>query len=594
VELRAGHGEVGDALARLAERGLVAIEEREVVRDPFARTEPVPHPPPTLTPAQERVLAPITAAVARGAYAPFLLHGVTGSGKTEVYLRAIEDALRRGRQALVLVPEISLTPQLTQRFRGRFGDEVAVLHSGLSDAERYDQWRRLRGEAGRPARIAIGARSALFAPLERLGVLVVDEEHDASFKQDESPRYHARDLALVRAQRAGAVVILGSATPSLESLYNARRGKVTLLRLVGRVHERPMPRMEVIDLTRADLVGHRTALLSRELAEAVAETVAAGEQAILFLNRRGYSSFVLCRDCGQVFECRHCSVSLTHHQRVSRLLCHYCGYSEPVPKACPVCRGDRVGMMGVGTERIEDALRGLLPGAKVARLDRDTATTRARLEGILAAFARREVDVLIGTQMVTKGHDFPGVTLVGAIFADQGLHFPDFRAAERTYQLLCQVAGRAGRGHREGRVLVQTFSPGHPAIQAAVRGDEEAFYEHEVAMREQLGYPPAGRLVAFRMEGASEQATRTAAQVLGRRARERIDSAPWAGQVTVLGPAEAPLARLHGKVRYQMLLRGRRGDLVRRFARELLPGAARAEIPRGVRVAVDVDPVNLL
>jgi primosomal protein N' (replication factor Y) len=593
-ELRDAHGDVGDALARLVDRGLVALEERDVLRDPFARAPATPHPPPPLTGEQGRALHPILQAIDRGGFHPFLLHGVTGSGKTEIYLRAIDRALAHGRQALVLVPEIALTPQLTARFRGRFGDEVAVLHSGLSDAERYDQWRRLRGELGGPVRIAVGARSAIFAPLDRLGILVVDEEHDPSFKQEETPRYNARDLALVRGQRAGAVVLLGSATPSMESLHNARQGKLRLLRLEGRVHARPMPRMEVVDLTRCEFVGHRSALLSRELAETVKETVASGEQAILFLNRRGYSSFVICRDCGKVFECRHCSVSLTHHRRAGRLLCHYCGYSEAVPKACPVCRSDRVGMMGVGTERVEDALRACLPAARVARLDRDAVTTRARLEGVLRAFASHEIDVLVGTQMVAKGHDFPGVTLVGVIFADQGLHFPDFRAAERTFQLLCQVAGRAGRGHKPGRVLVQTHSPGHPAIQAALRLDDEAFYAQEMAMRRALGYPPAGRLVALRFEGASAAAASEAAQAMGRRSRERLGRPPFAGKVGVLGPAEAPLARLQGQTRFQMLLRGPRGDLLRRFARELIPEPRTADIPRGVRVIVDVDPVNLL
>jgi primosomal protein N' (replication factor Y) len=587
--LRVRHGEPGEALARLAALGLVALEEREVLRDPFSGAAPA-HPPPPLTGEQEAVVAHLVAAIDSGKFSPFLLHGVTGSGKTEVYLRAISHALERGREALVLVPEISLTPQLTERFRGRFGDEVAVLHSGLSDAERFDQWRRLRGEIGSPVRIAVGARSAIFAPLSRVGVIVVDEEHDASFKQEESPRYHARDLALVRAQRAGAVVILGSATPSLESLANARSGKLTLLRLPNRVQGRPLPEMRITDLTRAEFIGNRSAMLSEELARAVAETVSAGEQAILFLNRRGYSSFVICRSCGKVFECKYCSVSLTHHQRSARLLCHYCGYTEPVPKVCPACRSDRVGMLGVGTERIEDALRGFLPGARIGRLDRDTVSTRSRLEAILGAFSRHELDVLVGTQMVAKGHDFPGVTLVGVIFADQGLHFPDFRAAERTYQLLSQVAGRAGRGARAGRVMVQTYSAGHPAIQAALRHDAAGFFAREMSLREELGYPPSGRLVAVRFESASEAGARRASELVARRARERARA--YAEGIEILGPVEAPLQRLHGKVRHQLLLRARRGDLVRRLARELLAEAER--LPREVRVIFDVDPMNLM
>ena len=591
--LREAHGEVADALARLVERGLVVVEQRDVLRDPFS-APPIPHPPPPLTVEQARALTPVLLAIDGARFAPFLLHGVTGSGKTEVYLRAIEHALAAGRTALVLVPEISLTPQLAERFRGRFGDDVAVLHSGLTDSERYDQWRRLRGELGSPVRIAVGARSAIFAPLRNVGVIVVDEEHDSSFKQDETPRYHGRDLALVRGQRAGAVVLLGSATPSLESLHNVRRGKLTELVLSERVHARPMPTMQVVDLSTAELVGSRSAMLSRELADALTETVAAGEQAILFLNRRGYSSFVQCRDCGKTYECRHCSVSLTHHQRAGRLLCHYCGYSESVPQRCATCGGDRVGLLGVGTERIEDALRGLLPEARLSRLDRDTVTSRGRLEAILGAFARREVDVLIGTQMVAKGHDFPGVTLVGVMYADQGLHFPDFRASERTFQLLCQVSGRAGRGNRPGRVLVQTYSAGHLALEAALCGEYERFYEYELGLREELAYPPSGRLVAIRCEGANAALTRSTADAIGRRARDFAETPAYAGQLSVLGPAEAPLARLHGKVRYQMLLRSRRSDVVRRFARELLPSAGATHHERGVRVIVDVDPMNLL
>ncbi|MGN6104520.1 MAG: replication restart helicase PriA, partial [Kofleriaceae bacterium] len=489
------------ALRELAKAGLVELSERElpIGAVPTGADMHV-SPPPVLTDEQAVAVAEISAALVGGAptsdppsepaaeaprvrapFSPFLLHGVTGSGKTEVYLRVIAEALRIGRTALVLVPEISLTPQLAARFRARFGDQVAILHSGLSEQARLGEWSRLRrGEAS----IAVGARSAVFAPLARLGVIVVDEEHDGSFKQDEGVRYHARDVALVRAQRAGAVCVLGSATPSLETATHAQRGPYRRLALTQRPTARPMPSVEVIDLR--TYMPDGDAMLSAPLRTAIGETLAAGDQTILFLNRRGFATFVLCKACGHAFRCPHCSVSLTYHRHSDRLSCHYCGYQQRVPSACPSCGAtEAIERKGLGTEKVAEAVAEAFPAARVARLDRDVASG-AKIEAVLARVARREIDILVGTQMVTKGHDFPGVTLVGVLCADTGLNIPDFRASERTFQLLAQVAGRAGRGERPGRVLIQTYRPTAPAVVAAAAHDYAQFFDAELAERAEL------------------------------------------------------------------------------------------------------------
>ncbi|MEZ4358892.1 MAG: primosomal protein N' [Kofleriaceae bacterium] len=536
---------------------------------------------PELTAEQAVAVTEIGARLGAG-FAPFLIHGVTGSGKTEVYLRVIAEVLARGQTALVLVPEISLTPQLAGRFRARFGDAVAILHSGLSERDRLVEWQRLRRGL---ATIAVGARSAVFAPLERLGILVIDEEHDGSFKQDDGVRYHARDVALVRAQRLGVPCILGSATPSLESYWHAQRGAYQLLTMTQRPTARPMPEVEVIDLRtyRPD----PDDLLSAPLAAAIETALAASDQAILFLNRRGFATFVLCRACGHAFRCPHCAVSLTYHQSSDRLLCHYCGFAQRIPEVCPTCatRG-AIDRRGLGTEKIAEAVARRFPSARVARLDRDVAAG-AKAEAILARVARRQVDVLVGTQMVTKGHDFPGVTLVGVLCADTGLNLPDFRASERTFQLLSQVAGRAGRGERPGRVLIQTYRPTATAVLAAAHHDYPKFYAAESEARAELGYPPAGRLIAVRIDGADGQAVVTTA---ARLAQVAGGEAAAQGGVQVLGPVAAPLERLRGRTRWQIWLRGEQRLALRKVARALLT----AEVEQGVRVGLDVDPVSAL
>jgi primosomal protein N' (replication factor Y) (superfamily II helicase) len=536
---------------------------------PPARLEP---PASSLEPARKPVSA-------------FLLHGVTGSGKTEVYLRVIATALDAGRTALVLVPEISLTPQLAARFRARFGDLVAILHSGLSESARLGEWSRLRrGEA----RIAVGARSAVFAPLLDLGVIVVDEEHDGSFKQDEGVRYHARDVALVRAQRTGAVCVLGSATPSLESAAHAERGTYRKLTLTVRPTARPMPIVEIIDLRKFMPDGE--AMLSAPLRAAIGQTLAAGDQTILFLNRRGFATFVLCRACGHSFRCPHCSVSLTYHRHSDRLSCHYCGFQQRVPDVCPKCGAkDTIERKGLGTEKVAEAVAEGFPGARVARLDRDVATG-AKIEAVLARVARREVDVLVGTQMVTKGHDFPGVTLVGVLCADTGLNLPDFRASERTFQLLAQVAGRAGRGDKPGRVIVQTYRPDAPAVVSAAAHDYASFFTAESSARAELGYPPHGRLIAVRIDGADAHEVERVAQRLGHLAEATAGRPEIAGAVEVRGPVPAPIERLRNRTRWQIWLRSADRHALRRVARSLLA----LEIASTVRVGLDVDPISAM
>jgi len=592
------------AIRELVKDGLVIAGERELPLDAVTTSEAMaPGPPPVLTAEQAVAVAELTAALAgaRPAGPPtvpdprelaaFLLHGVTGSGKTEVYLRVIAEALDRGQTALVLVPEISLTPQLAARFRARFGDRVAILHSGLSEQARLSEWSRLRrGEA----RIAVGARSAVFAPLSGLGVVVVDEEHDGSFKQDDGVRYHARDVALVRAQRAGAVCILGSATPSLETAaragYGGGEARYRALRLTVRPTARPMPAVEIVDLK--TYLPDGEAMLSAALRQAIGDTLAAGDQIILFLNRRGFATFVLCRACGHSFRCPHCSVSLTYHRHSDRLSCHYCNYQRRIPDVCPKCQGtNTIERKGLGTEKVAEAVAAAFPSARVARLDRDVASG-AKVEAVLSRVARREVDLLVGTQMVTKGHDFPGVTLVGVLCADTGLGLPDFRASERTFQLLAQVAGRAGRGERPGRVLIQTYRPEAHAVVSAAAHDYDAFFTAELAERAEIGYPPHGRLIAIRIDGPDAHEVAGTARRLAELAEALAAKLPGPGGepiVCVRGPVPAPIERLRGRTRWQVWLRSADRHALRRVARGLIT----SDTGR-VRVGLDVDPMSAM
>ena len=571
------------ALRGLEGRGFVRLERRDTPRgvlggapEPDARVE--------LTADQADACKRIADAVGTRTPQRFLLHGVTGSGKTEVYLRAVAAAREAGRQALVLVPEITLTHQIVGRLRSRFGDVLAVLHSGLSPGERLEQWQRLHRGA---TPIAVGARSALFAPLDDLGVICIDEEHDDAYKNDEGFRYHARELAWARARAAGCPVVMGSATPALETRHAADRGELERLVLAHRIGGQPLPAVELVDLARERDAAPRgrKLIVSRRLREALTGTLAAGDQAILLLNRRGFSTRILCFDCGHAERCEHCDVALVYHAGEAALRCHYCDHRRPPPEVCAGCGAPDAALLGVGTERLEEEVRSLFPRARIARLDRDTAARRGATRRILDALRARELDVLLGTQMVAKGHDFPGVRLVGVIAADLGLHLPDFRAAERTFQLLTQVAGRAGRDGAPGRVIVQTFSPDHYALRPVREHDYEAFYAEELGHRAALGFPPFGSLANVVV--AAEQ-LEAAVEGAGALAQAAAAASP---DCTRLGPAPAPLPRLRGRHRQQLLLKGA-AAAVREAARAALDRAA--SLPDGVSAAVDLRPVNML
>jgi primosomal protein N' (replication factor Y) (superfamily II helicase) len=576
------------ALRKLVERGLASVDERERPRDPFFREAAERDEAPAPTDAQTAAMAALDASLGRAEGGAFLLHGVTGSGKTEVYLHAVASARARGRGVLIMVPEIALTPQLVARYRARFGDGLSVLHSGLSGRDRHGMWRSLR-EGG--VSVAIGARSALFAPIPDLGLVVVDEEHDPSFKQEEGVRYQARDMALLRARRAGATCVLGSATPSLESEHLARTGKLERLALPARARrEALLPQVLTIDLRSTGPGPSGDRRISLPLHRRLAETLARGEQAILFLNRRGFAPSVVCESCGVIAMCKLCSVALTFHRGGGgRLRCHYCDHEEAFRDACSSCAKGKLTLEGAGTERLEETVAQAFPQARVARIDRDVAAG-ARAEAVFERLRRGEIDVLIGTQMVAKGHDLPRVTLVGVINADAALSMPDFRASERTFQLLVQVAGRAGRADLKGSVLLQTRDPSHPAIALAKEHDVEGFADRELRLRAELGYPPFSRLALVRVDAPQEAPAREAVEALGRIARHAADERP--GDVDVLGPAPAPLSRLRGRYRFRLLLKARSRPPLRAVLFALTEALPR--VGRDVRVVVDVDPVSML
>jgi primosomal protein N' (replication factor Y) len=514
----------------------------------------------------------------------FLLHGVTGSGKTEVYLNAIDAVLEAGRGALLLVPEIALTPAMAGQFFSRFGDRVAILHSAFTDTERSEQWRRIRSGS---ASVVVGTRSGVFAPVRNIGLIVVDEEHDGSYKQEEAPRYHGRDVAVMRAQAAGACVVLGSATPSLESRYNVERGKYTLLELPGRIEARPMPTAELVDMREEFLETRKQATFSRRLLDSIGQRLENGEQTIVLLNRRGFSSFVACRACGERVECANCSLTLTFHKRDRRLLCHYCGYAEKVPKVCPKCNSDHIYFLGLGSERVEEELHQAFPAARLARLDRDTVTGKRHYETILQNFREGNFDILVGTQMIAKGHDIPNVTLVGVVSADVGLGMPDFRSAERTFQLLTQVAGRAGRGNLPGTVVVQTINPDHYAVRLAAGQDYNAFYEKELSFRRLMHYPPFSAMANVLVRAEKKEVAMRLSSEMG------MLLTPPPEKLKVIGPAEAPVPRLKNEYRYQFLIKAASRKALnqtlqrlRAFALEHKWGAT--------ALVIDVDPLSLM
>jgi|CXWL01.1.fsa_nt_gi primosomal protein N' (replication factor Y) len=571
----------------LAKRGFVEIFVQDVMRDPLAGADFPDRDHFTLTDEQKASLDQITSALtADGVFRSFLLHGVTGSGKTEVYIRAMRFALDRGRSAMMLVPEIALTPVFSRRLRTVFGSEVAILHSNLSSGERYDEWRRIRrGDA----RIAIGTRSAVFAPLENIGLVIVDEEHDPSYRQHESPFYNARDVAVMRASMAGAVVVLGSATPAMESFHNAQAGKYTYLQLPDRIGGRGLASAELIDMREVFRRFGKDVALSPELLDAIASTHAKGEQVIILLNRRGFSQFVLCRSCGETLKCKNCDITLTFHRRDGRLLCHYCNYRELAPKRCPHCESEYLYFVGEGTENIAAQLEKKFPAMRTARVDRDTMAHKGEIEDVLLKFAAGGLDMLVGTQMIAKGHDFPNVTLVGVISVDIGLGLPDMRSAERTFQLITQVAGRSGRGKLAGKVLIQTYYPEHYALRHAVKQDYEGFYAEEIKYRERLAYPPFFVLASILIKHRDLGYASKNANIL----RRSLDAANSAKHARVLGPAPASLSRLKNEYRLQIILKG----VNRRSLRETLDIALANAEQDGCdlrTVNVEIDPVNLM
>jgi len=575
------------ALSSLVERQWLLREERPVYRDPFGEQPPLIPEPLALTPDQQTALAELTSAIDSQRYCPFLLHGITGSGKTEVYLRATALALKMGRDVLILVPEIALATQIEGAFLGRFGEQVAILHSGLSAGERFDQWQRIcRGQA----KVVVGARSALFAPLASLGLIVVDEEHDGAYKQEDSFRYNARDAAVMRASQSGAVVVLGSATPSVISYFHATAGKYRLLSLPERVAERSLPTVEVVDLKAVPTVSGQPPLFTPQLVKAVKETFAAGDQSLIFLNRRGFANLLLCRTCGQPIQCGHCNVSLTLHQGSGSLVCHYCGFSIKSATLCPNCQSTDLITVGFGTERIEEELQTILPAARVARLDRDTAASRSHYLAILKAVHAREIDILVGTQMITKGHHFPHVTLVGVVWADAGLGMADYKAGERTFQLLTQVFGRAGRGEKAGRVVVQTYHPQHYSITNAETHNYGGLYAEELRLRRALSFPPFSRLINIRVEGPKAKEVEGVALHLGRLARQQARAC----RLEVLGPAPAPITKVRDLFRWQLLLKGADLKALHALSASLMACKPAALGGASVKLQVDVDPESMV
>jgi primosomal protein N' (replication factor Y) len=573
-----------DSVARLAKLGLAVIERRRVERDPFDLSgDGISRAPVVdLTQEQAAALATLIARASAGTYHAALLHGVTGSGKTEIYLRLARAVREAGRGVLLMVPEIALTPAAAGIFRATFGERVAIQHSGLSDGERYDQWQRIRrGDVD----VVVGTRSAIFTPLANLGLIVVDEEHDGSYKQEESPRYHGRDVAVVRASTAGALVVLGSATPSLESYHNARNGRYELLTLRRRVLDRPMADVSIVDMRAEFAADGPDVVLSAKLRDALGARLDRHEQAIILLNRRGFATVIFCRQCGETLECPNCSVTLTVHKGAGRARCHYCNHSVPLPKVCGKCAGPYLEQLGFGTERVEAEVRAFFPGARVGRVDRDTIRRRGAIGALLAKFAARELDVLVGTQMIAKGHDFPSVTLVGVISADVGLGIADFRAAERTFQLLTQVAGRAGRGVLAGEALVQTLYPNHYSIQHAMRQDYDAFYANELQFRVAMRYPPSVALINVIVKARTRQAALEDAGTIASGLR-----IPGLDAWRVLGPAQAPLGRLKGEHRAQLFIKGTQRNAMRKALLTVLEG--RPDLKR--RTIVDVDPMSVL
>ncbi|MDQ1234913.1 primosomal protein N' (replication factor Y) [Paenibacillus sp. SORGH_AS306] len=596
-------GVTASTVKALADKGYIAIMDMEVYRDPYQDRNFTPSTPFTLTDEQQQVYNSIISRINKREQGEYLIHGITGSGKTEVYLQCIQRVIEQDRQAIMLVPEIALTPQMVERFKGRFGDRVAVMHSRLSSGERYDEWRKIR--EGK-SQVAIGARSAIFAPFSNLGLIIMDEEHETSYKQEESPKYHARDVAIHRAHQHNAVVILGSATPSLESYYAARSQAndefmPTLLEIHGRALGSELPAVEIIDMREELKEGNRS-MFSRPLHQAIEDRLEKKQQIVLLLNRRGHSTFVMCRTCGYVAECPNCDISLTYHQRSNSLRCHYCGHAEPAPQICPECGSEHIRYFGTGTQRVEEELAKLFPGIRVVRMDVDTTTQKGSHEKLLNQFRDKKADLLLGTQMVAKGLDFPDVTLVGVIAADSALHLPDFRAAEKTFQLLTQVAGRAGRHHLPGEVIVQTYNPEHYSVIHASRHDYGSFVREELKHRQTLGYPPYCRLALITFSHEKLALLVRIAENYTQMIKDQASKLGWLGSLErfsnealdVLGPVASPIPRLKNRYRFQCMIKWR-GDMdVAKLAEHVAEQLQDSVRDKELLISIDVDPQVLM
>ncbi len=563
-------------------KGKVSIRQRIAGPAEEARAEPIkPTRPFILTDEQKEALRTIGASLDKNEFEVFLLHGITSSGKTEVYLQAIDWTLKKSKSAIVLVPEISLTPQTIERFVARFGDRVAVIHSALTGSRRFAEWKKIKDGS---ASIVVGARSAIFSPVKNLGLIIVDEEHETSYKQDDVPRYHARDVACARAKFNSCPLVLGSATPSLETYYNAKRGVYKLLELTRRIDEVPLPKVKIVDMRMELATRKKIAIFSRVLLDAIDKTLKAGSQAMIFLNRRGFSTFINCKRCGLVVKCKRCDAVMVYHFDEQRLICHYCNDRQPPPEICPKCKSSYMRYFGLGTEKVESEISRIFPGANIARMDSDTTEKRGSHESILGAFKSGGIDMLIGTQMIAKGLDFPAVTLVGVVSADVSLNVPDFRAGERTFNLLTQVAGRAGRGRELGEVIVQTYAPSHYAILAASKHDYDKFYEEEIKARRELQFPPFVNLVKLTVRARNEERSEAAARDLAQEIKKNAQS------IKLAGPAQAPISRMRGYYRWNILLKGRDRKELCDILRKALSAFRK---PSGVLIAVDVDPISM-
>ncbi|MBF2637120.1 primosomal protein N' [Listeria welshimeri] len=580
-ELKKQAGTTDTTIKKLADLNILTIQEKIISRDPYQNHQFEKSESLQLLPDQQTACWKITAATEQET---FLIHGVTGSGKTEIYLQTIEAKLKEGKEAIVLVPEISLTPQMVERFKSRFGSEVAVLHSALSSGEKYDEWRKIERKE---ARVVVGARSAVFAPLENLGIIIIDEEHEASYKQEDNPRYHARDVAIWRANKYQCPVVLGSATPSLESFARAKKGVYTLIELPSRVNDRAMPEVSVVDM-REELRKENRTEFSTELLEKIKDRIAKKEQTVLMLNRRGYSSFVMCRDCGYVVECPNCDISLTYHQSSNQMKCHYCGHEERVPQKCPSCEGEHIRYFGTGTQKVEESLTKLIPEARVIRMDVDTTRTKGAHEKLLKSFRNHEADILLGTQMIAKGLDFPDITLVGVLNADTMLHLPDFRASERTFQLLTQVSGRAGRHERMGEVVVQSYNPEHYSIEFAKKHDFIGFYNHEMQLRKMGSYPPFYYLTMINVSDENEMKAIRTIQEMAQFLRGKLGP-----DAVVLGPVPSTITRIKNKYRYQCIIKYKIEPDLKKELKTLITHYQKDQ-QKGLTITIDVQPYVLM